>query len=118
VVLSRAVAPLVVVAAVFAATALATTPKPTSKTSIIGNVKVGKSEFKQQGCGSCHMLAASGEMDSSGIGPDLDTTTKTYAQIVAQVTKGGHGMTPYKGVLSATQIEDVAAFVYTSAHAS
>ena len=111
--LCRAAAIAAVLAAAVAGTALASASKP----AIVGNVKVGKQIFKLQQCGSCHMLAASGDMDSSGVGPDLDTIKATYARMVTQITKGGHGMTPYKGILTTVQIQDVAAFVYTSAHA-
>jgi mono/diheme cytochrome c family protein len=81
-----------------------------------GNPKVGKALFEAHGCGSCHNLAAANAYSSSGAGPDLDHTRKTYNQIVLQVTNGGKGMTPYKGVLTPTQIQSVAAFVYLSAH--
>ena len=96
------------------AAALATTTPP----KVVGNVKVGKSLFKAHECGSCHNLGAAGVYDSSGAGPDLDHTKKTYTQIVNQITKGGNGMTPYKAVLTTAQIQDLAAFLYTNAHTS
>lgn len=43
----------------------------------IGEVAAGKAIFAQQGCGSCHTLAAAG---STGmIGPDLDETLERDA---------------------------------------
>jgi mono/diheme cytochrome c family protein len=106
----RAAALVLVAAFLAAGPALATAPK------IAGDVKTGKTLFKAQGCNSCHMLAVAGFISDSGTGPDLDHTRKTYARIVNQITKGGPGMTPYKGVLTTAQIQDLAAFVYTSAH--
>jgi mono/diheme cytochrome c family protein len=105
-------------AAVFAAAALAslasaTTPAPTK---VVGNVKVGRSLFIAHDCGSCHLLAAANAMSPSGIGADLDTSKKTYAQMITQITNGGHGMTGYKHVLTVAQIQDLAAFVYKSSH--
>ena len=102
------------VAAVTVAGAGATTPAKT--TTIVGNVKLGKTIFKQQGCGSCHMLAAAGVVEVIGEGPDLDTTKKTYAQMINQITKGGGDMSPYGKLLTKAQIQDLAAFVYKSAH--
>ena len=100
-------------AAVLAGGAAATTTPPK-----MGNASAGKKLFIQHDCGSCHMLAAAGAMSPSGIGPDLDTTTKSYALIVANVTKGGKGMTGYGKTLTTTQIDNVATFVYKSAHAA
>ncbi len=100
-------------AAILAAAAAATTPpsKP-------GNAKNGHKLFVLHDCGACHMLAAANAMSPSGIGPDLDTTTKSYALIVANITKGGKGMTGYAKTLTASQIADLATFVYKSAHAA
>jgi mono/diheme cytochrome c family protein len=90
--------------------ALAVTPK------LVGNTKTGKKLFIAQQCGSCHLMGAANQMDGSGVGPDLDHVTKTYAQIVTQITKGGHGMTGYGKVLTTAQIQDLAAFIYTTSH--
>jgi mono/diheme cytochrome c family protein len=103
----------VVAAAVFAAVASATTPAPTA---IVGNVKTGKALFKAHLCSSCHLLAAANALNPTGIGPDLDTSKKTYAAMIKQITNGGGGMTGYKKVLTTVQIQDLAAFVYKSAH--
>ena len=104
-----------VVAAVAVSGAGATTPSKT--TTIVGNTKVGKTIFKQQGCGSCHMLASAGVVEASGEGPDLDTSKKTYTQMINQITKGGGDMSPYGKLLTKAQIQDLAAFIYKSAHA-
>jgi mono/diheme cytochrome c family protein len=99
-------------AAMVAGAAAATTPPPK-----LGNAKNGRRLFIGHDCGSCHMLAAANAMSPSGIGPDLDTTRKSYAVIVANITKGGKGMTGYGKTLTPSQIADVATFVFKSAHA-
>jgi mono/diheme cytochrome c family protein len=111
------------VLAALAGVALAATPATTTKTTttavVPGNAAAaaaGKKLFVAQQCGSCHMMAAANAYDGSGVGPDLDRVTKTYAQIVAQITKGGGGMTPYKGVLTTVQIGDLATFIYATSH--
>ena len=104
--------PAVLLAAAFVAagaTASTTPPK-------LGNAKNGRKLFILHDCGSCHMLAAANAMSPSGIGPDLDTTRKSFALIVANITKGGKGMTGYGKTLTTTQIADIATFVYKSAH--
>ncbi|HEX4519491.1 MAG TPA: cytochrome c [Gaiellaceae bacterium] len=99
-------------AAIACTSAAATTPKP----KILGNAKNGRKLFIAQQCGSCHLMGAANQMDGSGLGPDLDHVTKTYTQIVTQITKGGRGMTGYKKALTTSQIEDLAAFIYTTSH--
>jgi mono/diheme cytochrome c family protein len=91
--------------------AVAATP-----TRIVGNVKNGKKWFRAQQCGSCHLMAAAGALGGSGIGSDLDQSRKTYAQLIAQITKGGQGMTGYAHVLTTSQIQDLAAFIYSASH--
>jgi mono/diheme cytochrome c family protein len=107
----KAFAGAILAAAVVAGGALATTTPPK-----MGNAKDGHKLFIQHDCGSCHMLAAANAMSPSGIGPDLDTTKKTFAQIITNITKGGKGMTGYGKTLTAAQITDIATFVYKSAH--
>ena len=109
----KAFAGALLAAAVVAGAATATTTPPK-----LGNAKNGRKLFIQHDCGSCHMLAAANAMSPSGIGPDLDTTKKSFALIVANITKGGKGMTGYGKTLTATQIADIATFVYKSAHAN
>ena len=52
--------------------------------------------------------------------PDLGRMKLGYAAIASTVTKGKTGklgtMPPFKGNLTAKQIQNVAAFVYTSTH--
>jgi mono/diheme cytochrome c family protein len=94
-----------------------------------GNTAAGKSLFTSSGCGACHVLAAAGSKGK--IGPDLDAVTLTETQIVSQITNGGRKfltptlkkqypftMTPYKGRLSTTQIQTLAAYVFTVRNAA
>jgi mono/diheme cytochrome c family protein len=105
-------------AAAIAAATLASSAFAATPSVIPGNYSNGKKLFKAHQCGSCHMLYAAGSMNSSGVGPDLDTSKKTYQQMITQITKGGKGMSPYKGVLTTSQIQDLANFVYTASHTS
>jgi mono/diheme cytochrome c family protein len=88
-----------------------------AKPSTPGNAKLGKALFKAN-CGTCHTLAAAGT--SGTIGPNLTRTKHSFATIQGTVTKGKSGaagtMPPFKGNLTAKQIQDVAAFVYASTH--
>ena len=79
-----------------------------------GNATAGKTVFRSAGCGSCHTLKAAA---SHGyVGPNLDVLKPGYAAIVKQVTNGGGAMPAFKGQLTKTQIQNVAAFVYVSTH--
>ena len=68
----------------------------------------GKEVFTTN-CGSCHTLSAAGT--SGQVGPDLDGTTLTAAQVAAKVREGGGGMPAFSLKLSAAEIDAVAAFV-------
>ena len=84
-----------------------------------GNYKNGKQALHRarlRARATC--MATANAMSPSGIGPDLDTTRKSYTAIVTNITKGGKGMTGYKKTLTTTQILDLATFVYKSAHAA
>jgi cytochrome c6 len=78
-----------------------------------GNVKKGKVIFVAN-CSTCHTLKAANARGS--IGPNLDQKKPTYAKIVLRVTNGKGVMTSFKAMLTKTQIQDVAAFVYASTH--
>ena len=62
--------------------------------------------------------AGGGERDqpAPGSGRTSTQSKKTYAQMITQITNGGHGMTGYKRVLTVAQIQDLAAFVFKSSH--
>lgn len=95
-----------------------TTPKSGGIAAGSAQLAAGKAIFKSAGCGNCHVLQAAGA--SGNVGPNLDKLKLTLSKIVGQVTQGGRFMPPfgaaYGGSLSATQIKDVAAFVYAAEH--
>ena len=97
--------------------ARATTPvTPTTTTSAPGgkgSPTAGKAVFASAGCGGCHTLAAAGT--NGAVGPNLDQAKPAYSLVLARVTRGLRGMPSFKGQLSAKQIQDVAAYVSTSA---
>jgi alcohol dehydrogenase (cytochrome c) len=72
------------------------------------NAEAGKEVFAEQ-CSVCH--GATGHGGNGG--PDLTTMPKAKEQKGAeeQVTNGGGGMPPFKGVLSEEEIKNVAAYV-------
>ena len=80
--------------------------------AVQGNPAAGKAVFQSAGCTGCHTLKAAGATGT--IGPNLDQLKPPYAKILAQVQHGGKIMPAFQGKLSATQIQDVAAFVYAS----
>jgi mono/diheme cytochrome c family protein len=100
-------------------TAKTTTAKTTTSGGGGGEAKgdpvAGKAVFETAGCGGCHTLKAAGS--TGNVGPNLDDLKPSEDKVVEQVTNGGGGMPPFKGQLSAKQIQDVAAFVFTSTHA-
>jgi glucose dehydrogenase len=73
-----------------------------------GDVTAGGEAFAEN-CSTCH--GATGHGGNGG--PDLRTMplAKTEAGVVKQVTNGGGGMPPFKGVLSEDEITNVAAYV-------
>jgi mono/diheme cytochrome c family protein len=78
-----------------------------------GDAAAGKEIFAAQGCGSCHTLAAAGS--SGNIGPNLDEAMPDFDLVVQRVTNGMGVMPSFKDQLSEQQINDVAAFVSSSA---
>jgi mono/diheme cytochrome c family protein len=86
----------------------------TSTATAQGDPVAGKAVFASAGCGGCHTLKAAGS--SGTVGPNLDQLKPPLARIVLQVNNGGGPMPAFKDQLSAKQIQDVAAFVYTSTH--
>jgi cytochrome c553 len=92
------------------ATTTASAPAPAVK----GDPAAGKGIFASAGCSGCHTLKAAGATGT--VGPDLDQLKPAFARIVLQVTNGGKIMPKFGGQLSPKQIDDVAAFVYTSTH--
>jgi cytochrome c6 len=99
-----------------ATTAAQTTPS-TPASSAKGDPAAGKVIFTgSSGCSGCHTLKDAGAHGT--IGPNLDQLKPPEARIVTQVENGGGPMPAFKGQLSAKQIQDVAAYVYTATHSS
>lgn len=111
---------LVSVAVAVAATVAVGRPAAT----IPAALSTGEHLFQTVGCSACHSFKAA--RATGKIGPSLDTVKLTKAQLVTQIGKGGCAvmtpaacakykfkMSPFKPRLTAVQIADVAAFVYT-----
>ena len=78
-----------------------------------GDAAAGKEVFVAQGCGGCHTLAAAGS--TGNIGPNLDEAMPDFELVVDRVTNGQGVMPSFKDSLSEQQINDVAAYVSSSA---
>ena len=88
-------------------TVTASSSKPASTTT--AGAASGKAIFASAGCGGCHALkdaAASGT-----VGPNLDQVKPPLALVLDRVTNGKGGMPSFTGQLTATQINEVAAYV-------
>ena len=95
-------------------TAAQTTPAAPSTT---GDPAAGKAIFTgASGCSGCHTLKDAGATGT--VGPNLDQLKPPEARIVRQVENGGGPMPAFKDTLSAKQIQDVAAYVFTATHSS
>jgi sulfite dehydrogenase len=97
-------------------TTTTTAQTTTAAPSATGDATAGKAVFASAGCASCHTLKDAGSHGT--IGPDLDLLMPPEARIVTQVENGGGPMPAFKGQLSAKQIQDVAAYVFTATHNS
>ncbi len=65
--------------------------------------------FDSSGCAGCHTLSAA---DASGaVGPNLDTTSMTKAQITTQIENGGGAMPAYANQLSESEINSLATLI-------
>lgn len=85
-----------------------------------GNATVGETVFETHSCSVCHTLAAVGATGKIAR-PNLGTSKFSYAKIIDTITNGvttkyGAAMSPFKSVLSAAQIQDVATFIYKTEH--
>jgi uncharacterized cupredoxin-like copper-binding protein/cytochrome c551/c552 len=93
-----------------------TTPTTTGPEPLQGDPVAGKAVFLKNGCSSCHTLAAAGA--NGNIGPNLDLAKPTQELVRFYVTNGGGAggavMPPF--TLSATDLNNLAAFVYQSTH--
>jgi len=93
-----------------------TAAQTTAAPPATGDATAGKAVFASAGCESCHTLKDAGSHGT--IGPNLDQLKPPEARIVTQVENGGGPMPAFKGQLSAKQIQDVAAYVFTATHNS
>lgn len=79
-----------------------------------GDAAAGAAVFSAN-CASCHTLAAAG---SNGmVGPNLDEAMPSYDLVMERVTNGQGAMPAFgtSGMLTETQIKDVAAYVSENA---
>jgi len=68
--------------------------------------------FDSSGCAGCHTLSVA---DASGaVGPNLDTTSLSKAEIEAQIKSGGGAMPAFEGQLTDAQISSLADLISTS----
>jgi len=107
-----ATAPATTTAQTTTAPGTATTPATTSA-GTTGDPVAGKKVFASAGCSGCHTLKDAGA--TGNVGPNLDDLKPSEAIVQHQVEVGGGAMPAFKGQLSATQIQDVAAYVSSAA---
>jgi mono/diheme cytochrome c family protein len=88
---------------------ISTTTTTTAAPSGKGDAAAGKKVFQTAGCTSCHTLADAGSTGT--VGPNLDDAKPSSDLVVDRVTNGKGVMPSFKDQLSATQIQDVAAYV-------
>ena len=87
-----------------------TAPPPAGE----GDPVAGKEVFLgPSNCGSCHTLADAGT--SGSIGPNLDESQPPVDLVVDRVTNGSGAMPSFSDSLTEQQINDVAAYVSTTA---
>jgi sulfite dehydrogenase len=72
-------------------------------------VAAGKKVFLSAGCVACHTLKDA--KATGNVGPNLDQAKPPKALVVDRVTNGKGAMPPFKGQLSAQQIDAVATYV-------
>jgi cytochrome c6 len=89
---------------------------PTTPAAPSGDAAAGKQVFETAGCTSCHTLADAGA--TGKVGPNLDQAKPPASLVVDRVTNGKGVMPSFKGQLTETQIQDVAAYVSSVAGAS
>jgi mono/diheme cytochrome c family protein len=73
-----------------------------------GDPAAGKAVFTAN-CGGCHTLKDAGT--SGAVGPVLDDAKPSYDKVIERVTNGQGVMPSFKGTLSDTDIQNVAAYV-------
>ncbi len=96
--------------------ATTTTAAPTGPTApLVGDPTAGAAVFQSAGCGGCHTLKAANSTGTAG--PNLDFVAPDQQTVITNVTFGNAmGMPAFSPAYSATQIANVAAYVYASTH--
>lgn len=89
-----------------------TTAGTTAQAVGAGDAAAGKQVFASAGCGGCHTLEAAGS--SGNVGPNLDEAKPPHDLVLDRVTNGKGVMPSFNDSLSATQIQNVAAYVVQS----
>jgi sulfite dehydrogenase len=84
---------------------------PTKKAQLSEDGKRGKELWgkAEPNCGACHTLGDSGT--AGAVGPNLDDLKPNAAKVKSAVTNGVGAMPPYRGNLSAEEIELIATYV-------
>jgi uncharacterized membrane protein len=91
------------------ALAIAIKPSNESTPSSAADVSSGRNVFATAGCTGCHTLADAGS--TGNVGPNLDAA-KPSAALVRERVENGQGVMPsFRGKLSPSQIDAVAAYV-------
>ena len=80
---------------------------------LAGDAEAGREVWGGNGCAACHTLHAA--QATGTIGPNLDQSSLSYEDVIRRVTEGQGTMPSYAGLLTADQIQDVAAFVIAAA---
>ena len=81
-----------------------------------GDAAAGKQVFESAGCVACHTLEDAGSTGT--VGPNLDEAKPPATLVVTRVTDGAGAMPSFKDKLTEQQIQDVAAYVSSSAGTS
>ena len=81
-----------------------------------GDAAAGKQVFESAGCVACHTLEDAGSTGT--VGPNLDDAKPPATLVVTRVTEGAGAMPSFKDKLTEQQIQDVAAYVSSSAGTS
>jgi mono/diheme cytochrome c family protein len=92
-----------------------TTTAPPATGPVVGDPVAGATLFQSSGCGGCHTLKAAGTTGTAG--PNLDEVAPDETTVITNVTYGNAmGMPAFSPQLSGAQIQNIAAYVYTSTH--
>ncbi|HEY7147892.1 MAG TPA: cytochrome c [Gaiellaceae bacterium] len=108
-----ALAALVAVGVVLAAAGCGGNGGSSESKDAAGAGSPGEKIFASAGCAGCHTMEAAGA--TGKVGPNLDELRPNQETVTRQVRNGGNGMPSFKDKLSATEIQQVAAFVSTAA---